>query len=111
MIRPYLRDILNDHKTQGKQKVYSGNEVIDYKTQGKWKIQLTITMLSVPITPALNYEQIKSHPERISKIKPFNEHNDWNEIDFPSHKKNWKKFEKGNKSIAVNILYVPHNTK
>ena len=51
-------------------------------------------MLSVPITPALNYEQIKSHPERISKIKPFNEHNDWNEIDFPSHKKTGKSLKK-----------------
>ena len=33
MIRPYLRDIINDHKTQGEWKVYSGNAVIDYKTQ------------------------------------------------------------------------------
>ena len=35
MIRPYLRDIINDQKTQGEWKVYSGNEVIDYKTQGE----------------------------------------------------------------------------
>ena len=33
MIRPYLRDIISDHKTQGKWKVHSGNDVIDYKTQ------------------------------------------------------------------------------
>ena len=39
MIRSYLRDIINDHKTQGEWDVHSGNEVIDYKTQGKWKIQ------------------------------------------------------------------------
>ena len=38
MIRPYLRDIVNDHKTQGKWKVHSGNTVIDYKTQGEWEI-------------------------------------------------------------------------
>ena len=38
MIRPYLRDIINDHKTQGEWKIYSGNEVIDYKSQGEWKI-------------------------------------------------------------------------
>ena len=30
---------------------------------------------------------------------------------FPSHRKDWKKFESNNKSIALNILYVPHNTK
>ena len=44
MIRLYLRDIINDHKTQGKWKVYSGNAVINYKTQGEWKIQLTIVV-------------------------------------------------------------------
>ena len=38
MIRPYLRDIINDHKTQGEWKIYSGNEVINYKSQGEWKI-------------------------------------------------------------------------
>ena len=35
MIRAYLRDIINDHKTQGEWKVYSANEVLDYKTQGE----------------------------------------------------------------------------
>ena len=33
------------------------------------------------------------------------------ERDFPSHSKDWKKFESNNKSIALNILYVPRNTK
>ena len=27
---------------------------------------------------------MKDHPERISKIKPFIDHYNWNEIDFPS---------------------------
>ena len=51
-----------------------------------------------------------NNPERISKIKPFIEQNNWKEIDFPSTSKDWKKFEL-NSEIAVNILYVPHNTK
>ena len=34
MIRLYLSDIINGHKTQGEWKVHSGNTVIDYKTQG-----------------------------------------------------------------------------
>ena len=42
MVKPYLRDIINDHKTQGEWKVHSSNEVIDYKTQGEWKIQLML---------------------------------------------------------------------
>ena len=61
------------------------------------------------VTVALNHEQIKAHPERISKIKPFIDQYNWNEIDFPSLGKDWKKFESNNKSIALNILYVPHN--
>ena len=42
MIRPYLRDIINNHKTQGKRRIRSGKTVIDYKTQDGWKIQLTM---------------------------------------------------------------------
>ena len=50
------------------------------------------------------------NPEIISKIKPFIEQYNWKEIDFPSTSKDWKKFELNNE-IALNILYVPHNTK
>ena len=63
------------------------------------------------LTVALNYEQTKDHPERISKIKPFIDKYNWKEIDFPSHGKDWKKFESNNRSIALSILYVPHNTE
>ena len=44
----------------------------------------------------------------MKKLK--NQYN-WNEIDFPSNGKDWKKFELNNKSIVLNILYVPHNTE
>ena len=44
MCQPYLRDIINDPKTRGEWKVYSGNTVIDYKTQGEWKIKLSMTI-------------------------------------------------------------------
>ena len=63
------------------------------------------------VTVALNHEQIKDHPERILKIKPFIDKYDWKEIDFPSTGKDWKKFESNNKSNALNILYVPNNTE
>ena len=52
----------------------------------------------------MNYEKIKKDPHRIYQYH-------WNEIDFPSHGKDWKKFESNNKSIAHNIFYVPHNTE
>ena len=44
MIRPYLSDIINNHKTQGNCKIHSGNRVVDYKTQEEWKIQLTMSI-------------------------------------------------------------------
>ena len=62
------------------------------------------------VTLALNLDKINSHPERISKIKPFIEQYNLKDIDFPSTSKDWKKFELNNE-IALNILYVPHNTK
>ena len=63
------------------------------------------------VTVALNHEQIKYHPVRISKIKTFIDKYNWKEIDFPSTGKEWKTFESNNKSIALNILYVPYNTE
>ena len=39
---------------------------------------------------ALNYEQIKKDPQRISKIKPFIDQYNWKEISFPSPKKTGK---------------------
>ena len=35
----------------------------------------------------------------------------WKEINFLSHKEDWKKFESNNKSIALNILFVLYNTE
>ena len=32
-------------------------------------------------------------------------------MDFPSHQKDWKKFEQNNKTIALNILFIPHSNK
>ena len=59
---------------------------------------------------ALNLDKINGHPQRISKIKPFIEEYNWKDIDFPSTSKDWKKFELNNE-VALNILYVPYNTK
>ena len=45
MIKLYLSDIINDHKTEGVWKVHSGNKVIDYKTTlGECKIQVTMSI-------------------------------------------------------------------
>ena len=45
MIRPYLSDTINDHKTQEVLKVHSSNKEIDYETTlGEWKIPLSMTI-------------------------------------------------------------------
>ena len=60
---------------------------------------------------ALNYQTIKTNPERISKLKPYINKYNWEGIDFPAKPKEWKKFERNNKTIALNILFIPHNTE
>ena len=62
------------------------------------------------VTVALNHDKINKDPQRVSKIKPFIDQYNWNDIDFPSTSKDWKKFELNNESIALNILYVSHKT-
>ena len=45
-------------------------------------------------------------------MKPFIDQYKWKEINFLlSHKTDWNEFEKNNKTIALNTLYVPHNTE
>ena len=112
-----------------------------YKNKGEWKVQLTAEISFISLKPgsdetramhtrsdneefmngsdtdeipavtlALNLDKIKKDPQRRSKIKPFIEQYNWKDIDFPSTSKDWKKFESNNE-IALNILFVPHNTK
>ena len=44
MTRPYLSNIINDHKTQGEWKIHSGNTITEHKTQAEWKIHLTMAI-------------------------------------------------------------------
>ena len=62
------------------------------------------------VTLALNLDKIKKDPQRVSKIKSFIEKYNLGDLDFPSTSKDWKKFECNNE-VALNILYVPYNTK
>ena len=60
---------------------------------------------------ALHYQNIETHPEIISKLKPYINKYNWEGIGFLAGPKDWVEFEKNNKKIALNILYIPHNTK
>ena len=63
------------------------------------------------ITISLNHQKINYKPERISKIKPFIDQYNWNNINFPPQQQDYKAFETNNKSIALNVLHVPYNTE
>ena len=62
------------------------------------------------MTLALNLDNIEKNPQIISKIEPFIDQYSWKDIDFPPTNKDWRKLELNN-DIALNILYIPHNTK
>ena len=59
---------------------------------------------------ALRHNEIKSHPERIQgNHHLFSCDYNWQGIDFLAGIKEWKRFEKNNETIALNILQVPHD--
>ena len=58
------------------------------------------------VTVALNHQEIKTDPQKIIKIKPFINKCNWKGINFPSEKDDWKKFEKNNVTIALNVFYA-----
>ena len=45
------------------------------------------------VTVALNHDKINKDSQRVSKIKPFINQYNWNDMAFPSTSKDWKKFE------------------
>ena len=63
------------------------------------------------ITVALHHQGIENHPERITNIEPHIGLYNWEGIEFPTGIKEWKRFERNNKTISLNILFVPHNEK
>ena len=50
---------------------------------------------------ALNFNKIDKNPQKISRIKPFIENYNWNDINFPTAKKDWNRFEVNNKNVAL----------
>ena len=58
------------------------------------------------VTFALNHEEIKKYPKRITKIKLFMDKHNQEEINYSSEKDDWKKFEKNNLTISLDVLYA-----
>ena len=99
-----------------KTSIYRGGSYID---SAKWLKDKKSTInpknnddkcFQYAVTLALNLDNIDNHTGRISKIKPFINKYNCKYIDFPSTSTDWKNFELNNE-IALNILYVPHNTR
>ena len=44
MIKPYLSDIVNDHKARGLARYHSGNKTLTEETSSEWKIRLTMAI-------------------------------------------------------------------
>ena len=72
---------------------------------------MEITIFKRCLVDALNYQNIKRNPERISKLKPYINKYNWKGIKFLAGPEEWIKFERNNKTIALNVLYIPCNTK
>ena len=65
----------------------------------------------IALNDSLDYQRIKKDQQRISKLKPYINQYNWNNIKFPLDKEDWKKFQQNDKEIALNVLFVPHNKK
>ena len=57
------------------------------------------------VTLALNLDKIKKDPQRVSKIKPFIEKYNWEDIDFPSTSKDWKNLNVTMRSHLIFYTY------
>ena len=62
-------------------------------------------MLST-VTVVFNHEEIKKDLQKITKIKPFVNKYDWEEINFPSKKDDCKNFETNCETIALNVFLL-----
>ena len=63
------------------------------------------------ILAALNHQNFENNPERVSNIRRFVDQYNWEGIDFPAGIRDWIKFEQNDKTISLNFLFIPHNTK
>ena len=57
-------------------------------------------------TVTLSYEEIESHPERVSNIKLFINKYTWKGTNYPSKIDERKTFQKNNPTIALDIAYI-----
>ena len=54
----------------------------------------------------LNHEKFKKYLLKIIKIKAFIDNYNWEGINYPPEKDDWKRSDKNNLTSASNVLYV-----
>ena len=62
-------------------------------------------------TVALNFDETKWNPGRVSNIKPFIKKYNWKGKNYPPKIDDWKTFEKNNSTTTLNILYIRKKEK
>ena len=109
-------DLLSDHihKTslkRGKSYMKSPKWVVNKRATINPKNLSDNKSFQYFIIVALNHQNIENHPERITNIEIFTDLYNWEGIEFPAGIKDWKRFKRNNKTIALNILFVTQNEK
>ena len=71
------------------------------------KEKTTISSINkLSIILSLSYEEMKKDRQRLTKVKPFINKYKWEGINIPSGKDDWKKIDKNNVAIVLNVLYA-----
>ena len=58
------------------------------------------------VTVAINHEEIKKDPKRITKTNSFIYKYNWEGINYLSEKDCWRKIEKNNLAITLHVLHA-----
>ena len=63
------------------------------------------------IVLVLNYQNIPNNPQKISNLILFIPNYNWDNIEFSAGHKDYSAFEQDNSDIALNVFFIPCNTK
>ena len=63
------------------------------------------------IIAAVHHQNIGKNHHRITKLTPFINNYNWKDIDFPTGSKEYKRLERNNENIALNILAASRDKK
>ena len=82
MIRPDLRYLINRHKPI--ERLNDNNNNNNNNTDNNNNNNNNNNNFQNALDDALNYQTIETHPERISKLKPYINKYNWKGIEFPA---------------------------